>query len=53
MGNKLDKEILEGKYFLMAKNVIAKKIKKTNYQHENKLMKKQWLEQQMKPREDV
>lgn len=31
MGNKLGKEFLEGKGFLMAKNVRAKKIKKTNY----------------------
>jgi len=40
MGNKLGKELLEGKCFLMAKNIIAKKIKKTNHQDKNKLMKK-------------
>lgn len=31
MGNKLGKELLEGKYFLMAKSVRVKKIKETNY----------------------
>lgn len=40
MGNKLGKELLEGKCFLMAKNVIiVKQIKKTHYQDENNLMK--------------
>lgn len=40
MGNKLGKELLEGKCLETAKNVTAKSIKKTNYQDENKLMKK-------------
>lgn len=43
MGNKLGKELLEGKFLEMAKNVTAKNIKKTNYQNENKLMKKTML----------
>lgn len=39
-GKKLGKEPLEGKCLEMAKNVTPKNIKKTNYQDENKLMKK-------------
>lgn len=43
MGNKLVKELLEWKCFEMAKNVTAKKTKKTNHQDENKLMNKTML----------
>lgn len=53
MGNKLGEELLEGKCFLVAKNVIAKKIKKTNHHDENKLMKKTMLRTAIKQRQDA
>lgn len=44
---------MEVKCFLMAKSIIAKKIKKIIYHDENKLMKKTFVRTAIKQRQDA